>query len=182
MGAIWDVQFVLSEGAALALLELGSYAARVDGPPGPREAGALLGAAAALGLRRRFGRPGALADGLERPPCVDALTAFEREVAIGAAAWVLRARGGESPAGRELLDRVAAGAGVAPERVERLRATAERVRRHGRGLRRSIEFELLLLELAHEGAAAARRGADAPSVGARPGHAPARAEARAACP
>jgi hypothetical protein len=148
MGTIWDVQFLLSDKAALALLELGAHTIWASGPPGPREVRALLGAATALGLKRRLRWPFALIRD-ERParPRLDTLTALEREVVAGAMAWLEMARGAGAPVNRARIEFIVAGAGVPRRRLEWLCATAERVWRHGRGLRQSVEFELLLLEL-----------------------------------
>jgi uncharacterized tellurite resistance protein B-like protein len=163
MGALWDVQLVLSEQARMPLLELLAYGARVDGPLREGELGALQGAARALDLRRGHYLAEALAraESEPLPPSLEQLYALERWVAVGALIWMMKADGRrETPHELTVLEYVAERAGVSPSELLELREVAERVQRHCRGRTTwSVEFELLLLELLHVDTLAPQRDA-----------------------
>ncbi|HEU4538335.1 MAG TPA: hypothetical protein VFS00_29645, partial [Polyangiaceae bacterium] len=82
------------------------------------------------------------------PPSLDDLSALERRIAFGAAAWMLCADGAWSFVERAFLEFVAEEAGLGPGEVRALATAAERAR-HGGGppMPLAAEFELLLLEV-----------------------------------
>ncbi len=150
MGRLRSRALLLSERARLSVLELLAYAARVDGPLTPTEAAALDGAASGLGLPGRAPWPDALAlDGARLlPPPLHELSALERRVAFGAAAWVTHLDGPISFVERAFLDFVAEEAGLGSGEVRALGAAAERTRREcGGRVPPALEFELLALEV-----------------------------------
>ncbi|HEU4538666.1 MAG TPA: hypothetical protein VFS00_31310 [Polyangiaceae bacterium] len=140
----------LPDRARALVLELLAYAARVNGPLTPPEAAALEGAARGLGAPGRASWPAAAPHegGRLLPPPLDELSALERRIAFGAAAWMLCVDGAGSFVERAFLEFVAEEAGLGPDEVRALAAAAERARQGG-GPRTplAVEFELLVLEV-----------------------------------
>ncbi len=150
MARLLDRSFAPSEPLRALLLELVAYAARVDGPVTLPEVAALDGAARGLGAPERPAWPDALLldEGHLLPPPLGELSALERRVAFGAAAWMVYADGVESFVERAFLDFVADEAGLGPGEARALSEAAARARRAGgEHVPRSIEFELLVLEV-----------------------------------
>jgi hypothetical protein len=147
MGRALGPRLAPSEEAGVAMLDLLSYAARVDGPLTPAEAAALEAAAAGLGLRgrARWLESLPLEGGHLLPPPLDGLSYLERRVAFAAAAWLTRADGDESFVERALLDFVAEEAGLEGAEACALRAGAHRVRQaYGDVVSPAVEFDLLV--------------------------------------
>ncbi len=150
MARLLERSFAPSERASALVLELVAYAARVDGPISLPEVAALDGAAQGLGAPGRPAWPDALLldEGHLLPPPLGELSALERRVAFGAAAWMVYADGIESFVERAFLDFVAEEAGLGSGEARVLSAAAARARRAcGDHVPRSIEFELLVLEI-----------------------------------
>jgi hypothetical protein len=91
MARLLERSFAPSERVSALVLELAAYAARVDGPITVPEIAALDGAAHGLGASERPAWPDALLldEGRFLPPPLDELSALERRVAFGAAAWMV---------------------------------------------------------------------------------------------
>jgi hypothetical protein len=152
MARLLERSFAPSERASALVLELAAYAARVDGPVTLPEVAALDGAAHGLGAPERPAWPDALLldEGRLLPPPLGELSAFERRVAFGAAAWVVYADGAESFVERAFLDFIADEAGLGPGEARALSEAAARARRAcGEHVPRSVEFELLVLEIVY---------------------------------
>jgi hypothetical protein len=150
MARLLERSFSPSGRARALTLELTAYAARVDGPVSLPEVAALGGAAKGLGAPERPAWPDALLldEGRFLPPPLHELSAIERRVAFGAAAWMVHADGVESFVERAFLDFVADEAGLGPGEARALGAAAARARGAcGEHLPRSVEFELLVLEV-----------------------------------
>jgi hypothetical protein len=150
MDRLLERSFAPSERLRALLLELAAYAARVDGPVTLPEVAALNGAARGLGASERpvWSDNLLLDEGHLLPPALRELSALERRVAFGAAAWMVYADGVESFVERAFLDFVADEAGLGPGEARALSEVAARARRAGgEQVPPSVEFELLVLEI-----------------------------------